>query len=118
MRELVYDLLTPYEVAKLYGVDDLPRIDILKSLNDAVNMLDLFGTSRESFEKTAREAIEFLDKEIYGNDDFGALVSCIGHTHIDVAWLWRLRQTRDKIGRSFATVLKYMDEYPEYKSAV
>jgi len=115
VRELVYDLLTPYEVAKLYGVDDLPRVDILKILNDAVNMLDLFGTSRESFEKSAKEAIKFLDREIYGNDDFGALVSCIGHTHIDVAWLWRLRQTRDKIGRSFATVLKYMDEYPEYK---
>ncbi len=115
VQELVYDLLTPYEVAKLYAADDLPRVDILKTLNDAVNMLDLFDTGRENFEKSAKAAIEFLNKELYGKDDFGALVSCIGHTHIDVAWLWRLRQTRDKVGRSFATVLKYMEEYPEYK---
>ena len=44
-----------------------------------------------------------------------ATACCIGHTHIDVAWLWRLRQTREKAGRSFATVLKLMEEYPEYK---
>ena len=40
---------------------------------------------------------------------------CIGHTHIDVAWLWNLEQTRQKVERSFSTVLKLMDEYPEYR---
>ena len=43
------------------------------------------------------------------------IASCIGHTHIDVAWLWTVAQTREKVARSFSTVLKYMDEYPEYK---
>ena len=44
-----------------------------------------------------------------------AVVDCIGHTHIDVAWLWTLAQTREKAQRSFATVLALMEEYPEYK---
>ena len=43
------------------------------------------------------------------------LFPLLGHTHIDVAWLWRLRQTRDKTSRSFATVLKLMEEYPDYR---
>ncbi|SHE09729.1 Mannosylglycerate hydrolase [Chlamydia abortus] len=38
----------------------------------------------------------------------------MGHTHIDVAWLWRLRHTREKSARSFATVLRLMELYPEY----
>ena len=42
-------------------------------------------------------------------------VSCIGHTHIDVAWMWTLDQTKQKIERSFSTVLKLMEEYPEYR---
>ena len=42
------------------------------------------------------------------------MVDCIGHTHIDVAWLWTLAQTREKAQRSFATVLALMEEYPEY----
>ncbi|GIP31465.1 alpha-mannosidase [Paenibacillus sp. J2TS4] len=41
-------------------------------------------------------------------------VQCVGHTHIDVAWLWRLRHAREKSARSFATVLRLMEQYPDY----
>ncbi|HEU5330661.1 MAG TPA: alpha-mannosidase [Thermomicrobiales bacterium] len=37
-----------------------------------------------------------------------------GHAHIDVAWLWPLAQTRRKAARTFATVLRLMEQYPEY----
>jgi alpha-mannosidase len=80
-----------------------------------VSLLDLYTPGRAVYEQSARAAMDLLDREIYGKGDIGAVTSCIGHTHIDVAWLWRLRQTRDKTGRSFATVLKLMEEYPEYK---
>ncbi|OXM84223.1 alpha-mannosidase [Paenibacillus rigui] len=41
-------------------------------------------------------------------------VRCIGHTHIDVAWLWRLKHTREKAARSFSTVLRLMESFPDY----
>lgn len=41
-------------------------------------------------------------------------VSVVGHTHIDVAWLWRLKHTREKAQRSFSTVLRLMNEFDEY----
>lgn len=37
-----------------------------------------------------------------------------GHSHIDMAWLWTLEQTREKSLRSYATVLSLMDRYPHY----
>jgi alpha-mannosidase len=37
-----------------------------------------------------------------------------GHAHIDVAWLWSLENTRKKVGRTFATALRLMDEFPDY----
>ncbi|MDR0530685.1 MAG: glycosyl hydrolase-related protein [Oscillospiraceae bacterium] len=109
--ELYYDLKTPLETANLYGADDLPRVRLLKALNTACNLLEL---TPEGFAASAKAAIAYLKQEIYAGDKSGIAASCVGHTHIDVAWLWRLRQTRDKAGRSFATVLKYMEEYPEY----
>ena len=39
----------------------------------------------------------------------------MGHTHIDVAWLWRLKHTREKAQRSFATILRLMDRYEDYQ---
>lgn len=41
-------------------------------------------------------------------------VNVVGHTHIDVAWLWRLKHTREKAQRSFSTVLRLMNEFDEY----
>ena len=37
-----------------------------------------------------------------------------GHAHIDVAWLWTLGQTRRKSGRTFHTVLRLMEQFPDY----
>lgn len=41
-------------------------------------------------------------------------VHAVGHTHIDVAWLWRLKHTREKAQRSFSTVLHLMEEDEDY----
>lgn len=51
----------------------------------------------------------------HANEKKGFNISAIGHTHIDVAWLWRLQHTREKTARSFSTVLELMKEYPDYK---
>ena len=115
VKRLIFDLKTPLEVASRYTVDDLPRVDIVKALTDAVNLIDFNTSDYDTFAASANAAIELLDREIYSKEAMDAMACCIGHTHIDVAWLWRLRQTREKAGRSFATVLKLMEEYPEYK---
>ncbi len=41
-------------------------------------------------------------------------MQAVGHTHIDVAWLWRLKHTREKAARSFSTVLRLMERFPDY----
>ncbi|MFA9478115.1 alpha-mannosidase [Phycisphaerales bacterium AB-hyl4] len=40
---------------------------------------------------------------------------CIGHAHIDLAWLWPVRESKRKCARSFSTVLRYMERHPEYR---
>lgn len=39
----------------------------------------------------------------------------IGHSHIDLAWLWRAWHTREKAARTFSTVLHLMRQYPDYQ---
>ena len=109
-----FDILTPLKVAKYHGEDSDARVNIIKALNEACNILDIDTNDREVFHASAVEASKFLDENLYGKFE-EATCWCVGHTHIDVAWLWRLRQTREKSCRSFSTVLKLMEEYPEYK---
>jgi len=41
----------------------------------------------------------------------------VGHCHIDTAWLWPYRETRRKIGRSWASQLRLMEANPKFTFA-
>ena len=77
-------------------------------------MLELNTCDDKVFHDSVKAAREYLRENVYGKD-MGVVTSAIGHTHIDTAWLWRLRQTREKAARSFGSVVNLMREYPEYK---
>lgn len=113
---LYYDLRAPYEVCALLADDDTRAIGIMKHLNRALNLLDLRDLDSGAFAQSVRDAREYLRTEFYdgfcGRTD--ATEACVGHTHIDVAWLWSLAQTREKAIRSFASVDYLMERYPEY----
>ena len=49
------------------------------------------------------------------NGSTPAAMHCFGHSHIDVAWLWPLRETESKCARTFGTQLALMAEYPEFR---
>ncbi len=41
-------------------------------------------------------------------------ISAIGHAHMDLGWLWPIRETIRKGARTFATALRFMEQYPDY----
>ncbi len=116
VEALYYNLQVPLEVCKLLDEQDIRRIKALNYLTDAVNMLDLRQPQSEGFLSSIRKANRYLETEFYGKFCGHGDVTeiCVGHTHIDVAWLWTLSQTREKAVRSFATVLNLMKQYPDY----
>lgn len=85
---------------------------LLAALDRALLCINWDG---ESFYETADKAHEVLMAELDRMEKHtNVTVHAVGHTHIDVAWLWRLKHTREKAQRSFATVLRLMEEYDEY----
>ncbi|WP_169749066.1 alpha-mannosidase [Martelella endophytica] len=113
---LYYDLRAPLDVAKHLDIHDHRRDFILKTVYQAINAVDLragnsrrFSESLAAARATAAKIYEAADTEIAPH------ITVTGHTHIDVAWLWRIRETRQKMARSMATALHLMSEYPEYR---
>lgn len=115
-RKLYWNLKVPLDVCKEFDKEDKNRIDIINVLNYAVNLIDFRKIGSFEYSESLKRANEFLETKFYdemcGHED--VIATCVGHTHIDVAWLWTVEQTREKVNRSFSTVLKLMDEYPEY----
>lgn len=111
-----YDIKVPYETAILLEEKEKKFTDIILCLNESLNKIDLRNPYSPSYYESLTEAQSYISREFYekrcGNAE--AEVYCIGHTHIDIAWLWTLEVAKDKAVRSFGTVLKLMEQYPEY----
>ena len=87
---------------------------LLNCLVRCFTKVDFTEPGSEAFYESVKEAWNYLDGQMQGQGKPDINVSLIGHTHIDVAWLWRLRHTREKAARSFSTVNRLMEKYPEY----
>ncbi len=117
VEKLYYDLVVPLRAFSRMKKENRDRMELERVLNEAINLLDLRIPYSEDFYRSVEAAEDYLEAELYqklgGYED--VIATCIGHTHIDVAWWWTVEQTREKVARSFATVLKLMDEYPNYR---
>ena len=111
-----YDFSVALDAVTCQGRECENSRKILGHLEQAANRLVMWPLFGEAFYAGIEAAGQYLAEHLYGTGDpDGPVTYCIGHTHIDVAWLWTLAQTCEKSQRSFATVLELMRRYPEYK---
>ena len=113
--DLYYTAIAALQTIDWLDKNDERRVSLLHELNQAFLLVDWAqpGSSRfyDSIER-ARDALALSLAKMQKHE--AVIAHCIGHTHIDVAWLWRLKHTREKAARSFSTVLRLMELYPEY----
>lgn len=104
------------ETIPLLPEEDPLRYRLEMLLVDAMRLVDYTNVGTDAFYESVAAASKFLNQQLAGMErkDLYSL-TCTGHTHIDVAWLWRLKHTREKIARSFSTVLRLMERFEEYR---
>jgi alpha-mannosidase len=109
VRRLYYDFEVLLELAGQVPEASARRARLEQKLYEAANVL------AEITPDTVRKASELLRPELERRAGDGELVvSAVGHAHIDLAWLWPIRETIRKGARTFSTALRYMEKYPDY----
>ena len=114
-EKLYYDLSAPVQVLAYSEEESGEYAKLLYEINRTLNLLDLRRPYSSSYYKGLELALRHINGNLYKKDENKPVVVGIGHTHIDIAWLWPYRLTREKAVHSFATALKLMEEYPDYK---
>ncbi len=80
--------------------------DVLLGLNRALDCLDLDDVVATA--GAAREILKpFMEAAAYPG---AHRISAVGHAHIDSAWLWPLRETRRKVNRTLANVVRLIED--------
>ena len=94
--------------------DEFIRESVYKVLDDSLHLVD-FDFEESETRKSIAVACEHFDKKL-SEIEYTAPSEVIfdGHSHIDIAWLWRIQETERKSARTFANNLTLMDVYPEF----
>lgn len=80
--------------------------DVLLGLNRALDCLDLDDVGGTA--GAARQVLKpFMEAAAYPR---AHRISAVGHAHIDSAWLWPLRETRRKVNRTLANVVRLIED--------
>ncbi|MCL6602201.1 MAG: alpha-mannosidase [Paenibacillus sp.] len=114
--DLFYMSKAALDTFRYLGSDQPEKQWLKKALNDAFREIDWSEPGSEAHRYSLYRAGASLNKAVDAMPKtFDMTITAVGHTHIDVAWLWRLKHTREKTARSFSTVLRLMEEFPEYQ---
>ncbi|MBI2423581.1 MAG: alpha-mannosidase [Candidatus Hydrogenedentes bacterium] len=111
-----WDCEVPLKVYETLDKNYAPAQRLFALIAESVRMVDLQHIGLPEYYKSIAKARKHLLaglKDFEASYGMGRLV-LTGHSHIDTAWLWPLRESRRKVGRTFANVLGLMDKYPEF----
>ncbi|CAH3126967.1 unnamed protein product [Porites lobata] len=109
--QVLMDLTVIIDLAKNLSQENPRAFQALYTANDIVNACqDL--SDRTSLQRAHEIADRFFKQ---ANGDSQHQVHAVGNCHIDCAWLWPIAETIRKCGRSFATAVRLMEKYPDFK---
>lgn len=110
------DLRAVLGVVRSMPDDNTTAIRLRQALTVSINTIDFHSQYGHVDVSTASQVlgnhVQALRQK--GQDSTNIDIFLVGNSHIDVAWLWTLGETRQKMGRTTATALRHMEEYPEF----
>lgn len=113
VRALLYDVEVVSELSTVLP----PEEPLAQAMATALQQIEaeLEEFSAENVVAAREHLATFLRAE---STESRLRVSAIGHAHLDLAWLWPIRETIRKGARTFATALYNARQYPEYSFGV
>ncbi|MBQ3151628.1 MAG: alpha-mannosidase [Clostridia bacterium] len=115
IEEIFWDFKAVYN-ALFMPVLDVSLCELIRStLKEAFHHVN-FDLEGEEFKKELRIAKQILKEKIYDCKDFASIgkLSLIGNSHLDIVFMWAYREYVRKVGRTHATMLRLMEQYPDF----
>ncbi len=112
-----WDLRFAFETMSALG-DGRRKALLAAAIEEAMLAINLAAPRKQVVKEvaTARQLLAQRVAEI-GIDTEGGRLFLTGHTHIDTAWLWPIRETLRKCSRTFATACRLMEQFPDFHFA-
>ena len=109
-RELFYNMIVLLTQAENTYAEDPYKYEILELLGKCHYII------RDYSEEEYDRCLELTGRRLAldGGENPAVSLLAFGHAHIDLAWLWPIRETKRKGARTFSTALELMKRYDDY----
>ncbi len=112
LQQMAYSTRGPlYE----HGLSPLQQLSDRVDASSSASIRDSFPKINDSLQLARRVMAMLFKPETTTRPVEPRVVTCVGHSHLDLAYLWALPNTRKKVGRTWASMLRLMDEYAEFQ---
>ncbi|MEX1139368.1 MAG: glycoside hydrolase family 38 C-terminal domain-containing protein [Bacteroidota bacterium] len=107
------------DLERFYGPGSIESKEIRELIRKTLIYLKYFKPEGEEYPNAIGRAHKFLLQTLEAEfkTEVPGTVHLIGHSHLDVVWLWTIREARRKVGRTFSSMLRLMEEFPEFQFA-
>jgi alpha-mannosidase len=111
----VVDISILFDLRNNLDDNSLRKAQIDRGLKKACDIIDI-ELPEEEFVETVKEATDVLKPLLKcKNGSTAPTAYAIGHSHLDLEWLWTKNETVRKIARTIGNQLKISYEYADYK---
>ncbi|WP_434748462.1 alpha-mannosidase [Paenibacillus amylolyticus] len=116
LQSLMYSIMVLSESLQVVPEKDLKRTTLVRAMHQVMDeMYKDSGRWQEGIwlqelEQRLVQIVQQEDREPYRS----GFMHLVGQSHIDVAWLWPVRETVRKSSRTFSTMCTLMDTYPDF----
>ncbi|KAF1813669.1 putative alpha-mannosidase I [Eremomyces bilateralis CBS 781.70] len=118
-RALYVDFWIIGDAAREFPGDSWESHRASEVCNEIMDTFIAGGGSKESIKACREVAQKYIginvDSEKVYETDQEALITAVGHCHIDTCWLWPWAETKRKVARSWSNQCDLMDRYPELR---
>jgi len=113
---LFYDADTLFRTAKILPENSRRKALLIDGVNRALDKLPWEWETEDELESAAKAIRKELAPLLNAkNTPSTPQVGIVGHAHIDIGWLWPVRESIRKAARTFSSVLGLMDDYPDMR---
>ena len=105
------------DLDKMYGPGTPESKEIRELIRRTLIYLKYFKPDGEEYPNAIGRALNFLHNTLETEFTPGTegVVNLLGQSHIDLAWLWTIKEARRKVGRTFSSMIRLLEEYPEFR---
>ena len=116
IEQIYWDYKSVFNGLAMPDTESTVLDEIKKVLQEAIGYIDVEETDPVRFKEKLRQGQRILIDKIYTNPSNRpkGKLSLIGNSHLDLVFLWNYAEFVRKSGRTHATMLRLLEQYPDF----